>query len=115
MEGFWLIWSFASTSALFCGWNIDIPMAMRMPMTVLRGYQKGRSSWRSNRKPIQSYFQVTSQQKMKNKMQLILQNIAKHITLSKGEGVLFCQKEVRQFKAKSILLNTGEISEHSIL
>jgi hypothetical protein len=51
---------------------------------------------------------------MKNKMQLILQNIAKHITLSKGEGVL-SKIEVRQFKAKSILLNTGEISEHSIL
>jgi hypothetical protein len=91
-------------------------MAMRMPMTVLRGYQKGRSSWRSNRKPIQSYFlQVTPNRKMKNKMQLILQNIAKHITLSKGEGVLLSKIEVRQFKAKSILLNTGEISEHSIL
>jgi hypothetical protein len=50
---------------------------------------------------------------MKNKMQLILQNIAKHITLSKGEGVLLSKIEVRQFKAKSILLNTGEISEHS--
>jgi hypothetical protein len=57
--------------------------------------------------------QVTSQQK-KNK-KLILQNIAKHITLSKGEGVLLSKIEVRQFKAKSILLNTGEISEHSIL
>jgi hypothetical protein len=47
-------------------------------------------------------------------MQLILQNIAKHITLSK-EKEYFLKNEVRQFKAKSILLNTGEISEHSIL
>jgi hypothetical protein len=54
----------------------------------LRGYQKGRSSWRSNRKPIQSYSYKLLPTKMKNKMQLI-QNIAKHITLSKGEGVIF--------------------------
>jgi CRP-like cAMP-binding protein len=47
-------------------------------------------------------------------MQLILQNIAKHITLSPKEKEYFLSKiEVRQFKAKSILLNTGEISEHS--
>jgi CRP-like cAMP-binding protein len=47
-------------------------------------------------------------------LSLILQNIAKHITLSPEEEKIFLSKiQVRNFKAKSILLNTGEICEHS--
>jgi CRP-like cAMP-binding protein len=47
-------------------------------------------------------------------MQLILQNIAKHITLSPEEQQHFLSKiEVHQFKAKSILLHTGQICKHS--
>ncbi|MGO4819524.1 Crp/Fnr family transcriptional regulator [Flavobacterium sp. W22_SRS_FP1] len=47
-------------------------------------------------------------------MSLILQNIAKHITLSPEEEENFLSKiQVRKFKAKSILLNTGEICVNS--
>jgi CRP-like cAMP-binding protein len=47
-------------------------------------------------------------------LSLILQNIAKHITLSPEEEENFLSKiQVRNFKAKSILLNTGGICEHS--
>jgi len=47
-------------------------------------------------------------------LSLILQNIAKHITLSPEEEENFLSKiQVRKFKAKSILLNTGEICVNS--
>lgn len=47
-------------------------------------------------------------------MSLILQNIAKHITLSPEEELLFISKtEVHHFKAKSILLHSGQICTHS--
>jgi CRP-like cAMP-binding protein len=47
-------------------------------------------------------------------LSLILQNIAKHITLSPEEQQHFLSKiEVHQFKAKSILLSSGQICEHS--
>jgi CRP-like cAMP-binding protein len=47
-------------------------------------------------------------------MSLILQNIAKHITLSPEEQQHFLSKtEVHHFKAKSILLNSGQVCTHS--
>ncbi|MBE0392990.1 Crp/Fnr family transcriptional regulator [Flavobacterium sp. PL002] len=47
-------------------------------------------------------------------MQLILQNIAKHIMLSPEEQLLFLSKvNTQQFKAKSILLNSGDICKYS--
>ncbi len=47
-------------------------------------------------------------------MSLILQNIAKHIKLSPEEEENFLSKiQIRKFKAKSILLNTGEICVNS--
>lgn len=45
---------------------------------------------------------------------LILQNIAKHIALSPDEQLLFLSKtETQTFKAKTILLSSGEICKHS--
>jgi CRP-like cAMP-binding protein len=47
-------------------------------------------------------------------LSLILQNIAKHITLTPEEEENFLSKiQVRNFKAKSILLNTAQVCEHS--
>lgn len=47
-------------------------------------------------------------------MQLILQNIAKHIALSPEEQKHFLSKiEIHHFKAKSILLNSGQICKYS--
>ena len=44
-------------------------------------------------------------------MQSILQNIAKHVSLTPEEVTLFLYKtETKQFKAKSILLSAGEIA-----
>ena len=44
-------------------------------------------------------------------MQSILQNIAKHVSLTPEEETLFLFKtETKQFKAKSILLSAGEIA-----
>lgn len=44
-------------------------------------------------------------------MQSILQNIAKHVSLTTEEETLFLSKtETKQFKAKTILLSTGEIA-----
>jgi CRP-like cAMP-binding protein len=47
-------------------------------------------------------------------MHLILENISKHITLVPYEQELFLSKtEIRHYKAKTILLNTGEICKNS--
>jgi CRP-like cAMP-binding protein len=47
-------------------------------------------------------------------MQSILQNIAKHVSLTQEEETLFLSKtETKQFKAKTILLSSGEISNCS--
>ena len=47
-------------------------------------------------------------------MALILDNISKIIALTPEEQVLFLSRtEVRQYKAKSILLSSGEICKHS--
>jgi len=47
-------------------------------------------------------------------MSLILENISKHITLVPQENELFLSKtEIRHYKAKTILLNAGEICTHS--
>jgi CRP/FNR family transcriptional regulator, anaerobic regulatory protein len=47
-------------------------------------------------------------------MALILQNIAQHITLTAQEQQLFLSKtETRQYKAKTVLLNAGEICKES--
>lgn len=47
-------------------------------------------------------------------MNLILQNIAKHIVLTPKEQSYFLSKiEVHHFKAKTILLNSGEICKYS--
>ena len=44
-------------------------------------------------------------------MQSILQNIAKHVSLTPEEETLFLSKiETKQFKAKTILLSSGEIA-----
>jgi CRP-like cAMP-binding protein len=45
---------------------------------------------------------------------LILQNISKHVTLTQQESQLFLSKtETHHFKAKSLLLNSGEICKYS--
>lgn len=47
-------------------------------------------------------------------MQLIIQNIEKLVSLSEEEKELFLSKiEIRKYKAKTVLLNVGEICEHS--
>lgn len=47
-------------------------------------------------------------------MTLILENIAKHVALTPEEEALFLSKtEVLQFKAKTILLSSGEICRNS--
>jgi CRP/FNR family transcriptional regulator, anaerobic regulatory protein len=47
-------------------------------------------------------------------MSLIIDNILKHVTLSPQEQQLFLSKtETRQYKAKTIILNTGEICKNS--
>jgi CRP-like cAMP-binding protein len=47
-------------------------------------------------------------------MELILENIAQHVTLTPQEQELFLSKtEVHHYKAKTILLNSGAICKHS--
>jgi CRP-like cAMP-binding protein len=47
-------------------------------------------------------------------MPLIIDNLSKHITLTPQEQKLFLSKtEIRQYKAKTILLNAGEICKTS--
>ncbi|MEO8234326.1 MAG: Crp/Fnr family transcriptional regulator [Flavobacterium sp.] len=47
-------------------------------------------------------------------MQSILQNIAKHVSLTSEEEALFLSKtETKTLKAKTLLLNSGEISKHT--
>jgi len=47
-------------------------------------------------------------------MSLIIENISKHILLSNEEQQLFLSKtEIRHYKAKTILLNAGEVCENS--
>jgi CRP-like cAMP-binding protein len=47
-------------------------------------------------------------------MPLILDNLSKHITLTPQEQELFLSKtETRQYKAKTILLNAGEVCKNS--
>jgi CRP-like cAMP-binding protein len=47
-------------------------------------------------------------------MDLIIQNISKHITLTSDEELLFLSKiETKNYKAKTIILNAGEICKHS--
>lgn len=47
-------------------------------------------------------------------MELILQNISKHVTLTPDEEQLFLSKiEIRHFKSKSILLNAGQTSKYT--
>jgi len=47
-------------------------------------------------------------------MTLILQNIEKIVSLSKQERELFLSKiEVKQYKAKTVLLQAGEVCKHS--
>ncbi len=47
-------------------------------------------------------------------MQTILQNISKHVALTSDEETLFLSKtEIKQFKAKSILLRSGEIAKNT--
>lgn len=47
-------------------------------------------------------------------MPLILDNLSKHITLTPQEQELFLSKtEIRQYKAKTILLNAGEVCKTS--
>ena len=47
-------------------------------------------------------------------MSLILENINKYITLSTEEEQLFLSKtEIRHYKAKTIILNAGEVCKHS--
>ena len=47
-------------------------------------------------------------------MPLILDNISKHITLTEEEKTLFLSKtETKKVKAKTMLLNAGEISKYS--
>ena len=47
-------------------------------------------------------------------MKTILENIAKHITLTTEEEALFLSKtETKHYKAKTILLSSGEICKHS--
>lgn len=47
-------------------------------------------------------------------MKSILENISKHVSLTPEEEVLFLSKtETKAYKAKSILLNSGEISNYT--
>ncbi len=47
-------------------------------------------------------------------MSLILDNLSKHISLTPQEQELFLSKtEIRQYKAKTVLLNAGEICKNS--
>jgi CRP-like cAMP-binding protein len=47
-------------------------------------------------------------------MELILKNIAQHVTLTQQEQELFLSKtEIHHYKAKTILLNSGAICKHS--
>lgn len=47
-------------------------------------------------------------------MSLILKNIEKHVALTPEEKQLFLSKtEIHQYKAKSILLSSGEICKYS--
>ena len=47
-------------------------------------------------------------------MELILENIAKHVSLTPEEQALFLSKlETNTYKAKTILLNAGEVCKHS--
>jgi CRP/FNR family transcriptional regulator, anaerobic regulatory protein len=47
-------------------------------------------------------------------MQSILQNIAKHVSLTPKEEALFLSKtETKSYKSKSILLSSGEISKYT--
>ena len=47
-------------------------------------------------------------------MSLIIQNISKHISLTPEEQLLFLSKtETHTFKAKTILLNSGQVCKHS--
>jgi CRP-like cAMP-binding protein len=47
-------------------------------------------------------------------MQSILQNIAKHVSLTPEEETLFLSKtETKQYKTKTILLSSGEISNYT--
>lgn len=47
-------------------------------------------------------------------MSLILQNISKYVTLTPEEEQLFLSKtETHHFKAKSLLLHSGQVSKHS--
>ncbi|MEG2102863.1 Crp/Fnr family transcriptional regulator [Flavobacterium sp. FlaQc-28] len=47
-------------------------------------------------------------------MALILENIAKHVSLTPEEQALFLSKtETKIYKAKTILLNAGEVCKHS--
>lgn len=47
-------------------------------------------------------------------MEMIIQNISKHITLNHQEELLFLSKvETKHFKSKTLLLNAGEICKYS--
>lgn len=47
-------------------------------------------------------------------MNAILENIAQHVTLTQQEQELFLSKtEIKHYKAKTVLLNAGEICRHS--
>ncbi len=47
-------------------------------------------------------------------MELILENIAKHVSLTPEEQALFLSKlETKTYKPKTILLNAGEVCKHS--
>jgi CRP/FNR family transcriptional regulator, anaerobic regulatory protein len=47
-------------------------------------------------------------------MSLLIDNIAKHISLTPQEQELFLSKtETRQYKAKTILLNAGDVCKNS--
>jgi CRP/FNR family transcriptional regulator, anaerobic regulatory protein len=47
-------------------------------------------------------------------MNPIIQNISRHITLTPEEELLFLSKtETKQYKAKTIILNAGEVSKYS--
>ncbi|MGQ7946433.1 Crp/Fnr family transcriptional regulator [Flavobacterium sp. WC2509] len=47
-------------------------------------------------------------------MKAILENISKHVTLTPQEQELFLSKtETKQYKAKTVLLNAGEVCKHS--
>jgi CRP-like cAMP-binding protein len=47
-------------------------------------------------------------------MDLIIQNISKHISLTSEDELLFLSKiETKNYKAKTIILNAGEVCKHS--